>query len=321
MARSICQVAAQTCDSRLRRPTICSSAASLRLAAHGLGRHRDLGRIGNILAVEAAQAEARPATGHAGAASACAPPRAATGDLDGVVGLGVGRGQQAASSCAAPAAAGKRLVPTTKTAARTLGPPWPRARQGPDHGRTPQRRRGVEAVHVDALAQDDARAQEADAGHDLGGDAGRIACRRPGRRRPRSPPRPAPPARWCAGPPSSGATAARSRWPSPAAAQAPRRRADRPVPQDRSACLHDRAGCHLPTVRVQAGLSRLKTPAHLVIGEDLAEAAPRRGRPQRLLGEAARTCGPRARRGSGWPGARCVPRSSRTRLMWPASGT
>ena len=49
-----------------------------------------------------------------------------------------------------------------------------RAGQGADHGRTPERRRGVQPMDVDALAQDDAGAQEADAGHDLGGDARRI---------------------------------------------------------------------------------------------------------------------------------------------------
>src|SRR6202022_2648542 len=41
----------------------------------------------------------------------------------------------------------------------------------PDRGGAPEGRRGVEAADVDALMQDDAGAEKADAGDDLRGDA------------------------------------------------------------------------------------------------------------------------------------------------------
>src|SRR5262249_34732502 len=43
-----------------------------------------------------------------------------------------------------------------------------------DRGRDPECRGGREAAHVEALADDRARAEEADAGDDLGGDSRRV---------------------------------------------------------------------------------------------------------------------------------------------------
>ena len=47
----------------------------------------------------------------------------------------------------------------------------PRAAHGADRSRTPQGRGGIQATHVEALLEDDAGTEEADPGHDLGGDA------------------------------------------------------------------------------------------------------------------------------------------------------
>jgi hypothetical protein len=48
------------------------------------------------------------------------------------------------------------------------------SRQHPDRGRTPQRGRGIEPAHAQALAEDQSGAEEPDSRHDLGGDAGRT---------------------------------------------------------------------------------------------------------------------------------------------------
>ena len=52
--------------------------------------------------------------------------------------------------------------------------PHPLAGEQADRRRTPEGRRGVEAAHVEALLEDDARAEKTDAGHDLGGNSSRA---------------------------------------------------------------------------------------------------------------------------------------------------
>ena len=52
--------------------------------------------------------------------------------------------------------------------------PHPLAGQQADRGRAPEGRRGVEAAHIEALLEDHASPEKADAGHDLGRDPRRA---------------------------------------------------------------------------------------------------------------------------------------------------
>ena len=97
--------------------------------------------------------------------------RALAGDLDGVMGLDIGRDQHAAIQ---PAHQGpqKEVGQNDETGRHCAGRPEAAASEGPDHGGAPERRRRVEAVDVDALAQDHSTAQKPDTGHHIRGDSG-----------------------------------------------------------------------------------------------------------------------------------------------------
>src|SRR6202042_1127280 len=56
----------------------------------------------------------------------------------------------------------------------------PGAGQHADRGGAPDGGGGVDAADVDAVAQDDPGAEEPDAGHDVGGDPGRVDPMLPG---------------------------------------------------------------------------------------------------------------------------------------------
>ena len=140
----------------------------------GLGAHLDLGGVGDVHAVETAQAEAGLRQRGQQQRAHARLLRGLALHLDGIVGLDVGRGQKLGVH--APHQRPQEDVGgDDETSGHHARPEESGAGEGADHRRAPQRRRRIEAVNVDAFAQDDAGAQEADTGHDLGGDARRIA--------------------------------------------------------------------------------------------------------------------------------------------------